>query len=133
MKKIVLSIFLVITINILRAQASLEFNQVKLITPLGKAWKVESVASNSNQALPVPGLCSTLNNSTQIAVNGTTIHISARYVYNGSNCYGSSSAGIGVSTTGDLTNLPLWLPANTTLAAGLNVAFISIIEFNIVP
>ena len=138
MKKRVLSIFLVITINIVRAQASLEFNQVKLITtvetvPLGKAWKVESVASNSNQALPVPGLCSTLNNSTQIAVNGTTIHISARYVYNGSNCYGSSSAGIGVSTTGDLTNLPLWLPANTTLAAGLNVAFISIIEFNIVP
>ena len=51
MKKIVLSIFLVITINIVRAQASLEFNQVKLITtvetvPLGKAWKVESVASN---------------------------------------------------------------------------------------
>ncbi len=115
---------------------TLEFSQVKTVTttetvPTGKVWKIVSVASSSNQALSMPSNCGVQSNSTQISVNGTTVHVSARYAYNGSNCASSASGGIGETSTGDLTELPLWLPASATLAAGTNAAFISVIEFTV--
>lgn len=117
---------------------SLSFNQVRLVTasetvPTGKVWKIESVGSNSAQNLSMPSACSTLFNSTQIVVNGTTLHVSARYVYNASNCASSASGGAAIGSTGDLTQLPFWLPAGATLAPGTGTGMISVLEFNVNP
>jgi len=119
----------------LRSQ-TLTFSQVKMVTtvqtvPDDKVWKIESVASNSAQALSALSSCNASSNSTQISINSTTIHVSARYAITGSNCNSSASGGTGVATTGDLTKLPLWIPAGTTLAAGNGAAFVSVIEFSI--
>ncbi|MCC6599677.1 MAG: hypothetical protein IT223_03280 [Crocinitomicaceae bacterium] len=115
---------------------TLEFSQATLVTslqtvPSGKVWKVLSVASNSDQLLTMPGNCATKGNSTQIKVNGTTIHISARYATNSSSCYSNYSAGSSITSTGDLTQLPFWIPENTTLDIGTGAAFISVLEFTV--
>lgn len=115
---------------------NLTFSEIKMITtvqsvPTGKVWKIESVASTSAQALSALAGCQASSNSTQISVNGTTIHVSARYAITGSNCNSSASGGTGVATTGNLTRLPMWLPSGTSLAIGSGASFISVIEFTV--
>ena len=136
MKKIVLSIFLVITINIVRAQASLEFNQVKLITtvetvPLGKVWKVESATYGGGLVFCVAGINGTTycggNNIQNVSVLGVMT-----YTINGQPNY-ISALNYSSGFSPNLSPFPIWLPAGTTLSVGTNMRYLSIIEFNVVP
>lgn len=154
MKKVLSVIAFVICIVAVKAQGTLQFSQVKLVTtsqtvPSGKVWKVESVlssevrypSSNSNTTLP--------SNSRIVVVNGTNIAVREEFVnatglgFNG--CCGGgfwmNSTGNSINSTtatlvqvsADNTKLPFWLPAGTTLAAGTNVQYISVIEFDVIP
>ena len=108
------------------AQGNLEFNQVKLVgttnetVPAGKIWKIESALSSSSLNIST-GTTSTQNVTTNIVINGTNVVVKSSW--------GSSYASSALETT----DLPIWLPAGTTLQAGNNVFRISVIEFNIVP
>ena len=101
------------------AQGNLEFNQVKLVGT-GKIWKIESALSSSSLNIST-GTTSTQNVTTNIVINGTNVVVKSSW--------GSSYASSALETT----DLPIWLPAGTTLQAGNNVFRISVIEFNIVP
>lgn len=128
--------FLFFCLNPVVKAQTLEFSRAIMLTasdnvPTGKVWKVISVGSNSAQNLSIPSSCATNYNSTQISVGGITTHVSARYGANGSGCYSSYSAGASISTTGDLTQLPFWIPEGTSLAPGAGAGFISVIEFTV--
>ncbi|HRS53715.1 MAG TPA: hypothetical protein P5250_03325 [Bacteroidales bacterium] len=104
--------------NLIHAQ--LQYNGVKLISnsqtvPSGKVWKVESILSNQYdiQNISVSGA--------KILVNGNSI-----YLVNRTSTCNSSIAYFP-------EQMPMWLPAGTTLAPSTGVVYISVIEFNIVP
>jgi hypothetical protein len=107
-------------------QGNLEFSQVKLVgstqetVPAGKIWKLESALSTSSLTIST-GTTSPQNETTNIIINGTNIVIKSSW--------GSSYA----SSALEPTDLPIWLPAGTTLRAGTNVFRISVIEFNVIP
>jgi len=118
-------IFLVLTVMALTtffatAQNSMEFSRVLLVetldsVPQGKIWKV----TNIMQTLGSLG-------SRYISVNGNDIIVS----------YSAGSTMSGYQSTGHSYNYnalqgPYWLPEGTTLQAGTNVQYISVIEFNI--
>lgn len=135
-----------------KAQGTLQFNQVKLVTssetvPVGKVWKLESVMS-PEQRYPTSGTTFP-SFSRSILVNGNTVTIREEFVngvalgFNG--CCGG---GFWMSNTGQSTNsnpthlvrvasdntkLPLWLPAGTTVAPVAPVNGMSVIEFNVIP
>lgn len=106
---------------------TLQFSQAILVgstqltVPVGKVWKVDGVAAARMEY--------SYNQSVQdqnIMINGTTISVQFNGIYN-----------TGYSTTAQQnmgwgTHFPLWLPAGTTLKTGVNVAYISVIEFNLV-
>jgi hypothetical protein len=123
--RIILCILLFYSISSF-AQGNLEFNQVKLVgsttetVPAGKIWKIESALSSSSLSIST-GTTSTQNVTTNIVINGTNVVVKSSW--------GSSYASSALETT----DLPIWLPAGTTLQAGNNVFRISVIEFNIVP
>jgi hypothetical protein len=124
MDRILCLIFLLFGMH-MSAQGNLEFSQVKLVgiqetIPTGKVWKVESVLNNSTLQINT-GTSSSQNNATSILVNGTSVLITTTW--------GSSYATSSVQST----QLPIWLPSGTTLAAGQNVYRISIVEFNQIP
>ena len=104
----------------LLSQGSMQYNGVKLITvgqtvPVGKVWKVESVLSNQYdmQNINITGM--------KILVNGIAIYlIEQSGAATSSNAYAP-------------TKLPLWLPEGTTLAPSVGVAYISLVEFNLIP
>lgn len=108
------------------AQGNLQFNQVKLVStvetvPAGKVWKVESVIYSGGATF-------------QIA---TYTLGSMSYFVNGNNCIIANSSN-GTSTTNNNAPVtdnafPFWIPSGTTLAAGTNMRYLSIIEFNIIP
>lgn len=115
----------------LYAQGNLQFNRVKLVAasdtvPTGKVWKIESVIY-----------------STPIVQNGNattafSIGTDATIIINGSSIVTRSSRGINSSQGGAYyalwnLDLPIWLPAGSTLASSTGVHSISIIEFNVVP
>lgn len=118
MKKSLITLLLAIS-NICLA-SNLEFSQVILIdgsvafsrtVPTGKVWKIESATRGQNCG------CS------EIKINSKEAFITS---------YGSSS---------DESTLPIWLPEGTTITDSptgggtypTNSAWISIIEYNIVP
>ena len=114
----------------LYSQGNLQFNQAKLITtvqtvPAGKVWKVESAQYAGgatfviNAGGPVPNL-----GSMAMLVNGVTIYLNTIYT-SGSYVYPT------VLSNG--LSFPIWLPAGSTIAVSTNTAFISVIEFNIIP
>ena len=118
-------IFLVLTVMaattfFATAQNSMEFSRVLLVetldsVPQGKIWKV----TNIMQTLGSLG-------SRYISVNGNDIIVS----------YSAGSTMSGYQSTGHSYNYnalqgPYWLPEGTTLQAGTNVQYISVIEFNI--
>lgn len=131
-----LSTFLIINISFngkLKAQTSMQFSQALLVStsqtvPAGMIWKVESVISSSQLA---PGLPYNSNGgatkSVIILINGLNAYIKSwdekNYVNGGA--YSAAS--------GTVTDLPLWLPAGTTLEASSNALYISVLEFKIVP
>jgi hypothetical protein len=60
-----------------------------------------------------------------ILINGATVSVQLNGMYNSVNSSGSPQ------NLGWGTHFPLWLPAGTTLRTGSNVAYISVIEFNL--
>jgi hypothetical protein len=107
------------------SQANLQFSQVKLIgvqqtVPAGKVWKVESVLNNATLEINT-STTAEQSKSTQILINGTGVLMSTTW----GNSYATSSV--------QSTNLPIWLPEGTNIAAGTNVFRVSVIEFNVIP
>ena len=121
-------IFLVLTIMAVTtffavAQNSMEFSRVLLVetldsVPQGKIWKVTNILPTLNG----PG-------SSEIQVNGNDIVVAFTIGSSG----GSPSAYGGINNDYHYNGLqgPYWLPEGTTLQAGTNVQYISVIEFNI--
>ena len=120
---IILGLFILISFS---GQAqNLVFSKAILVSttdtvPNGKIWKVESVLSAS--ALNInTGTGSAQYAATNILVDGLSVFIKSSW----GNSYSSSSV--------VCTDLPIWLPAGTSLAAAGNVYKISVLEFSIVP
>ena len=137
-KNITKAVFILFLFNYnLRAQGNLQFNQVKLVTtvqtvPAGKVWKVENCTYNGGALFCLAGsvLALPCDNTFSPKVWGIM-----SYLINGNSSnivvtQGSSSWG---SSANQPNPFPLWLPAGTSLAAGTNVLYLSVIEFNVVP
>lgn len=121
-------IFLVLTVMaattfFAAAQNSMEFSRVLLVetldsVPQGKIWKVTNI-------LPTLGG----SGSSIIQVNGNDIVVA----------FSKGTVGYAPNSNGAANNDyhynglqgPYWLPEGTTLQAGTNVKYISVIEFNI--
>ena len=114
--------------------ASLQFSRVMLLgatadtVPAGKVWKLESVLSASQLAPGLPSNNSALDktNTLQIKVNANVITISSWL----ENVYSSYR---GHTAFGRVSELPIWLPAGTSLEIFTNAAYISVIEFDVIP
>lgn len=125
MKSVALFFLFTIFSGVLLSQGNLQFSQVKLIglqetVPAGKVWKVESVLNNATLQINT-STTAEQNKSTQIVINGTGVLMATTW----GNSYATSSV--------ESTQLPIWLPEGTNLAAGTNVFRVSVIEFNVVP
>jgi hypothetical protein len=117
-------IFLVLTVMAVTtffatAQNSMEFSRVLLVetldsVPQGKIWKVSNILQTHGS----------LGNR-QISVNGNDITVSYSSGFN------STNWNFGYSYNYNALQGPYWLPEGTTLQAGTNVQYISVIEFNI--
>ncbi len=118
-----------------RAQGSLQFNQVKLVTsletvPANKVWKVVSVVfdigtTSSGAMSSTSSSCSSgTYYSRSIVVNGVNTKT-------GEGMHTASYSSL--SYAHGYTELPLWLPAGATLSGGPCNNQISVIEFNVVP
>ena len=123
MKIIIISILTLIS-TVTFSQGNLQFNQVKLVSsqetvPVGKVWKVESVCYSAG---PTIFIQSFIYASMSYAINGNVLYIATitdtEYRYN--------------NPVKDNT-FPFWLPAGSTLSAGTNMKYLSIIEFSIIP
>ncbi len=134
MKKFTLILLLLITISSF-SQGNLQFNQVKLVStqetvPTGKVWKVESASYNGGAPFAnaltsysyVLGGNRGFEGIMRFAVNGNNIVIASNFEHDSG---GFSSV--------QNTVFPMWLPSGTTLAAGTNVRYLSVIEFNVLP
>ena len=123
-------IFLVLTVMALTtffavAQNSMEFSRVLLVetldsVPQGKIWKVTNI---------LPTLDGT--GSSKIKVNGNDIVVA--FTKGTYGIYGTSTGTSAHNNDYHYNGLqgPYWLPEGTTLQAGTNVQYISVIEFNI--
>ena len=144
MKKALLSIIVLIMGVALHAQQTphtLQYSRALLISSAGGTvpeaasnngvdcvWKVVSVLPSANVQQNVSG-----NNGSPlplgtfaISVNSNTIYLTrvdAAFGYNG---YDGGSYDF-TNVNGEL--LPMWLPAGTTLAAGSNIQYVSVVEF----
>ena len=120
-------IFLVLTVMAVTtffatAQNSMEFSRVLLVetldsVPQSKIWKVTNILQTSNGT-----------GSSKIQVNGNDIVVAFSTGTSLTNSYNSMS-----NNDYHYNGLqgPYWLPEGTTLQAGTNVQYISVIEFNI--
>ena len=118
-------IFFVLTVMALTtffatAQNSMEFSRVLLVetldsVPQGKIWKVTNILQTHGSS-----------GNRHISVNGNDIIVSYGA---GATTYDPYSAGHSYNYNG--LQGPYWLPEGTTLQAGTNVQYISVIEFNI--
>jgi hypothetical protein len=144
MKNLFRLLFILISLNSFQAIAqtgsSLVFNQALLVSstatvPTGHVWKVENVLPNANVIATVPNPVG--NTTTQVAtteciilVNGNSIRaISSKATSN--NSY-SDLAARPLATSVAVQSIfpsPVWLPEGTTLAAGSNVQYVSVLEF----
>ena len=126
--------------SIAQTQGNLQFSQIKLVStletvPVGKVWKVESavfmggspicVGTGPNAACGPGNMSSTGFVADMLfQVNGQT-----NYLYTNLGQPGSSAS----YASQGYSPFPLWLPASTTLAAGTNMRYLSVLEFTIVP
>lgn len=119
------------------AQNNLQFNNALLVgassveVPAGRIWKIESVISNSN--LAATGGTSVQAKSTQILINSVVTHINQCSTFQGSDSGSNANPRPHGYACSDVTKLPIWLPAGTTLAAGTNTQSISVLEFVLAP
>ena len=137
MRKIIYLSILLFT-NLALSQGNLQFNQVKLVSsqetvPAGKVWKVENATYNGGAPFCISSgtntNCGNSNNLSYIAYVGImsyNINSQVNYIINTFTNNGGASAG----NTGP--PFPFWLPASSTLAAGTNMRYLSVLEFNIV-
>ena len=125
-----------------RSQGNLQFNQVKIIqntdpaqtVPAGKVWKIESVFTAGDQ--DVYGVQTSGTNLTLFAacsVPSFYYQYSGRYL-----AINAIPISFGIHSAGEqMTNLPIWVPAGSTICTCTNSApcakGYSAIEFNIVP
>ena len=117
-------IFLVLTVMALTkffatAQNSMEFSRVLLVetldsVPQGKIWKVSNIMQTASSA-----------GTRIITINGNDIIVSYSSGFN------STNWNFGYSYNYNALQGAYWLPEGTTLQAGTNVKYISVIEFNI--
>ena len=125
-----------------RSQGNLQFNQVKIIqntdpaqtVPAGKVWKIESVFTSGDQDVYGEQTSGTnLTLFTACSVPSFYYQYSGRYLAINAIpiSFGIHSAGV------QMTNLPIWVPAGSTICTCTNSALCakgySAIEFNIVP
>ena len=141
MKKILISITLLLLVNFVNAQ-NLQFGQVKIISntdppqlvPAGKVWKIESVISDGGQD-SYPVQTSGATQSFFSACGAPSFY----YLYYGKYlAINSLPIRFGIHSSGEvMTSLPLWVPAGSTICMCTNSAYCargySVIEFNIVP
>lgn len=126
-KNMILAIFLLATIpGIQKTKAqTLIFSKALLVTstdtvPAGKIWKVESAPASTSLGINSSSTAAQGNANT-ILVNGVVLYIKSTW----GSSYSSSALSV--------TDLPLWLPAGTALAAGSNTAMVSVLEFSVSP
>ena len=121
MKKIIITLSICLAFALSsNAQNQLTFNQVLLVSsldtvPQGKIWKVTNILPTLDGS-----------GSSEIQVNGNDIVVAfaigdAQSVGNGYVSHDYSYNGLQGA---------YWLPEGTTLQAGTNVQYISVIEFN---
>lgn len=115
-----------------KAQKTLEFNQVKLVTtsetvPAGKVWKIEGVFYSSN--VPDPHCTGSTNYSSITPLNDIIIVGGANTTIRSFNS--SGGANVGFNSVLWEKEFPMWLPEGTSLAAGTGVSKISVIEFTV--
>lgn len=122
MKKTILILFSLFTFSTAFAQSgyNLEFSQAILVegstmtVPSGKVWKAVSVQRNNAS-----------NYTCSITINGSVIYVG------GGKAHGQSNQNSYAKTSFSET-FPIWLPTGTTIAAGTDVQFVSVIEFNLI-
>ena len=125
MKKILFITLLFCGLAFTAQSQSLQFSQVLLVSsldtvPQGKIWKVTNILPTLDGS-----------GSSEIQVNGNDIVVAfAKGTYG---IYTQHSAATGYANNYHYNGLqgPYWLPEGTTLQAGTNVQYISVIEFNI--
>ena len=123
-------IFLVLTVMAVTtffasAQNSMEFSRVLLVesldsVPQGKIWKVTNILQTNGSS-----------GNRQISINGNDIVVAFT---NGTyGIFGQYSNAAAYANDYHYNGLQgaYWLPEGTTLQAGTNVQYISVIEFNI--
>ena len=130
MKNIIITLALLIGFLNTKAQHTLQYNQALLIStaggtvPANAVWKVVSILPSSLPLVSYPQYYIAPTAGTfAITVNGSTIYTSSI-----SSSFGLSDNNY-CSTNSNGLALPIWLPAGTTLAAGTNIEYISVIEF----
>jgi len=119
------------------AQGNLQFSRVLLVSdtlktvPIGKVWKIESIAINASGTLPQA------YGSLQITGSGTCANTDDSNAYFEINGNKRVCSGIGNSTSATTVPasscFPFWLPEGTTLKTQCPDALLSVIEFNICP
>ena len=126
----------------IHAQGNLQFNQVKIISnidppqtvPAGKVWKIESVFTAGNQ--DVYGVQTSGTNLSLFPACGVATFY---YLYSGRYlAINSIPISFGIHSAGEqMTNLPIWVPAGSTICtctnSGICARGYSVIEFNIIP
>lgn len=143
--KTLIALFFSLFVVLAYSQQQLEFNQVRLVStqetvPANKVWKLVNVAGTQVIQHDRSFGSSTPNQITpsisSILINGTTINVGNPSIAAGGGSGAGTSAGnsnrtFNTAYTNIPTGFPLWLPENTTLEAGTNISYISVIEFNI--
>lgn len=138
MKFIGLFLFICVS-QYLLAQGNLQFNQVKLIStqetvPAGKVWRVDGATFLGGSPICLgtgSANCAggSLSGSGFIAEMTFLINGLPNYIYSFQGMPGSQAA----TSSPGISPFPLWIPSGTSLAAGTNMRFLSIVEFNIIP
>lgn len=131
MKKIIILLLCFVSFGV-KAQGNLQFNQVKLVTatetvPEGKVWKIESILY---KALPkVVANIGNNNNEEDIFISINTTPVLARAVRADNSWPSERYLNYSVYEI----KLPIWLPASSVLAKTNPIAYISVLEFNVIP
>jgi hypothetical protein len=115
---------------------SLQFSQIKIVTttetvPTGKVWKCTSVLASGTMSTTST---SSTTSSKQILINGNIVPISGRsYRFNGTTSSNSTSTRTSDQSYGQYTEMPIWLPAGSSLSPSTGSSGISVIEFDVIP
>ena len=111
------------------AQGNLQFNQVLKVSdqvqtvPAGKVWKVVSYWQGVlNVTANIQTTCTSNSRHSPFLVDG-------QYYF----LFRNVSTGNSTSMMSPSNELPMWLPAGSTLQTQCSKDFLSVIEFNIIP